>query len=55
MATAVGHALSVRAAAGAVLVCSEPLDPGPVWQPVPEGHLLVATASTVDLTPLGRS
>ena len=55
VATAVGHALSVRAAAGAVLVCSEPLDPGPVWQPVPEGHLLVATASTVDLTPLGRS
>ena len=55
VATTVGHALSVRAGAGTVLVASEPLDPGPAWQAVPEGHLLVATASTVDLTPLGRS
>ncbi len=54
VATAAGHALSVRAGDGAVLVASEPLDPGPRWRPVPDGHLLVATASTLDLTPLGR-
>ncbi|GGQ40842.1 ergothioneine biosynthesis protein EgtC [Couchioplanes azureus] len=55
VATTAGHALSVRAEAGAVLVSSEPLDPGPQWRPVPEGQLLVATPSTLDLTPLGRS
>ncbi len=55
VATTAGHALSVRAGGGAVLVSSEPLDPGPHWRPVPDGHLLAATASTLDLTPLGRS
>ncbi|MEV6597282.1 ergothioneine biosynthesis protein EgtC [Actinoplanes sp. NPDC051346] len=55
VATTAGHALSVRAAAGAVLVSSEPVDPGPAWEAVPDGRLLIATPSTVNLTPLGRS
>ncbi|BCJ54119.1 gamma-glutamyl-hercynylcysteine sulfoxide hydrolase [Actinoplanes sp. NBRC 14428] len=55
VATTLGHALSVRAGTGSVLVSSEPLDPGEEWEPVPEGHLLVATPSTVHLTSLGRS
>ncbi|MEV4704043.1 ergothioneine biosynthesis protein EgtC [Actinoplanes sp. NPDC049316] len=55
VATTAGHALSVRATPGALLVSSEPLDDGPEWQPVPDGHVLVATPSTLTLTPLGRS
>jgi gamma-glutamyl hercynylcysteine S-oxide hydrolase len=51
VATALGHALSVRAAGGGVLVASEPLDTDPAWRPVPDGHLLVATPSTVDVSP----
>ncbi|MGH3939231.1 MAG: ergothioneine biosynthesis protein EgtC [Pseudonocardiaceae bacterium] len=51
-ATAVSHALWIRAGAGAVLVCSEPTDRSPGWQPVPEGHLLTATPSTVDVVPI---
>lgn len=53
VASAVGHALSVRADGDAVLVCSEPLDDDPAWRPVPDGHLLVAGRSAQDLTPLG--
>jgi gamma-glutamyl hercynylcysteine S-oxide hydrolase len=49
-ATAEGHALSVRLGEGSVLVCSEPLDRHPGWQPVPDHHLLVATATTVALS-----
>jgi glutamine amidotransferase len=52
VATALGHALSVRAQTGSVLVGSEPVDRDPGWLPVPDGHLLVATPSTVDMTPL---
>ncbi|HEY2763599.1 MAG TPA: ergothioneine biosynthesis protein EgtC [Pseudonocardiaceae bacterium] len=48
-ATAVHHALWVRADDGAVLVSSEPTDQTAGWQPVPEGHLLTATRSTVDV------
>jgi len=51
-ATAVSHALWVRVGAGAVLVCSEPTDRSAGWQPVPEGHLLTATPSTVDVVPI---
>lgn len=54
-ATTAGHALAVRATPGAVLVSSEPLDADPAWQPVPDGHLLTATASTLTLTPLGSA
>ena len=55
VASTAGHALSVRADPGSVLVSSEPLDPGPAWQAVPDEHLIVATPSTLDLTRLGGS
>jgi gamma-glutamyl hercynylcysteine S-oxide hydrolase len=48
-ATAVHHALSVRAGDGTVLVCSEPTDQSAGWELVPDGHLLTATPSTVDV------
>ncbi len=54
VASAVGHALSVRADTASVLVSSEPLDPGPAWQAVPDGHLLIASPSSLDITGLGR-
>jgi glutamine amidotransferase len=50
VATTLGHALSVRAGSGAVLLSSEPLDRDPAWRPVPDGHLVVATQSTVDVS-----
>jgi glutamine amidotransferase len=52
VATAYGHALSVRAEDGAVLISSEPLDGEPGWRPVPDGHLVVATADAVHVSPL---
>jgi gamma-glutamyl hercynylcysteine S-oxide hydrolase len=52
VATTLGHALSVRAGADAVLVSSEPLDDDPAWQPVPDARLVVATPSTVDIDEL---
>ncbi|GAA2627316.1 ergothioneine biosynthesis protein EgtC [Dactylosporangium fulvum] len=48
-ATACGHALSVLASSDSVLVASEPLSPSDAWRPVPDGSLLVATASTVSV------
>ncbi|MET7396132.1 ergothioneine biosynthesis protein EgtC [Dactylosporangium sp. NPDC005572] len=48
-ATTCGHSLSVHAGPGRVLVASEPLDPSPAWQPVPDGTLLTATATAVNL------
>jgi len=55
VASTAGHALSVRADDTSVLVSSEPLDPGPAWAAVPDGRLLVATPSGLDITTLGRS
>ena len=52
VATALGHALSVRTGADAVLVSSEPLDDDPAWRPVPDRRLVVATPSTVEVSPL---
>ena len=52
VATAFDHALSVRATGDAVLLSSEPLDADPAWRSVPEAHLVVATATTVRLSPL---
>ncbi|SIM74321.1 ergothioneine biosynthesis protein EgtC [Micromonospora cremea] len=52
VASVAGHALSVRAAAGSVLLASEPHDDDPGWRPVPEGHLVTATASEVRVSPL---
>jgi glutamine amidotransferase len=51
-ATAVHHALAVRVGSGGVLVCSEPTDQSPDWEPVPDRHLLTATPSTVDVVPI---
>lgn len=50
--TAVYHALWVRPDAVSVLVASERTDPGPGWVPVPEGHLLTASPSTRDISPI---
>jgi glutamine amidotransferase len=47
IATTLGHALSVRARPGSVLIASEPLDAHPAWHPVPDGHLVVATTSSL--------
>ncbi|MGC9669572.1 ergothioneine biosynthesis protein EgtC [Planosporangium sp. 12N6] len=55
VASACGHALSVRRAAGQVLVASEPLDADPGWHPVPDGTLLTATPSGVDVTDWGNA
>ncbi|AGZ45978.1 ergothioneine biosynthesis protein EgtC [Actinoplanes friuliensis] len=55
VASTAGHALSVRTGTTSVLVSSEPLDPGPGWEAVPDGSLLVTTPSTLDITALGRS
>jgi len=52
VATTLGHALSIRTGTESVLVSSEPLDDDPAWQPVPERHLVVATPSTVEVSPL---
>ncbi|MFC4064992.1 ergothioneine biosynthesis protein EgtC [Actinoplanes subglobosus] len=52
IATTLGHALSVRALRDSTVISSEPLDPGPAWQPVPDGRLVVATATHVEITPL---
>lgn len=52
IATAVTHSLSYRIGAGAVLVSSEPLDADPAWRPVPEGSLLIADTSDVDVSEL---
>jgi glutamine amidotransferase len=52
IATTLGHALSVRQLRDSTLISSEPLDPGPAWQSVPDGRLVVATAGQVEITPL---
>lgn len=55
VATTLGHSLSVRPTGTAVLVSSEPLDDDPAWRPVPDRHLLRATAAGLTLTPLGEA
>ncbi|TDV42634.1 ergothioneine biosynthesis protein EgtC [Actinophytocola oryzae] len=52
--TAWTHALWVRALPGAVVVASEPYDEDPGWREVPDGHLVTATPSLVDMTRLGE-
>jgi glutamine amidotransferase len=47
VASTAGHALSVRAGGGSVLLASEPLDDDAAWTPVPDGHLVVATTADV--------
>lgn len=53
--TAWTHALWVRSLDGAVVVASEPYDEDPGWHEVPDGHLVTATPSTVDITRLGET
>ncbi|GHF51266.1 glutamine amidotransferase [Amycolatopsis bartoniae] len=52
VATAWTHSLSYRVRGDAVVVASEPTDPGPGWSPVPEGHAVVARRGSADLVPL---
>ncbi|WP_435207860.1 ergothioneine biosynthesis protein EgtC [Micromonospora sp. bgisy143] len=47
VATAVGHALSVRASAESVVLASEPHDDDAGWRPVPQQRLVTATAGEV--------
>ncbi|GGM39814.1 gamma-glutamyl-hercynylcysteine sulfoxide hydrolase [Micromonospora sonchi] len=47
IATAVGHALSLRATPASVLLASEPHDDEPGWRQVPDGQLVQATATEV--------
>jgi glutamine amidotransferase len=54
VASAAGHALSVRTDGAAVLVSSEPLDDDPAWAAVPDGHLIVATTGDLHLRPIGE-
>ncbi|HET7325680.1 MAG TPA: ergothioneine biosynthesis protein EgtC [Nocardioidaceae bacterium] len=52
-ATTWAHSLSLRHDDGAVLVASEPCDPAdPRWHPVPDGHLVTATPSDVQVSPI---
>ena len=50
--TTVTHALSVRRDGCSVLIASEPTDTDPGWVPVPDGHLVVATAAAHDVYPI---
>ncbi|SBT39970.1 ergothioneine biosynthesis protein EgtC [Micromonospora auratinigra] len=52
VASTVGHALSVRRRPESVLLASEPFDDDPDWRPVPDGQLVVATATGLDTRPL---
>ncbi|HEX6357774.1 ergothioneine biosynthesis protein EgtC [Actinophytocola sp.] len=52
--TAWTHSLWVRASPAAVVVASEPYDEDPGWQEVPDGHLVTATTSNVDMMRLGE-
>jgi glutamine amidotransferase len=52
--TAWTHTLWVRATGDAVAVASEPYDEHPAWREVPDGHLVTATTSTVDILRVGE-
>ncbi|MEU5696519.1 ergothioneine biosynthesis protein EgtC [Actinosynnema sp. NPDC020468] len=52
--TAWTHSLWTRATSESVTVCSEPLDDEPGWHQVPDGHVVTATRSTVDIRPMGQ-
>jgi glutamine amidotransferase len=55
VASAVGHALSVRERADAVLIASEPVDDDPDWRPVGDGQLVTVTGGRVLLRPMDGS
>lgn len=50
--TAWTHALWVRAEPTGVVVASEPYDESPAWQEIPDGHLVTATGTGVDVREL---
>lgn len=52
VATTLTHSLWVRRGPESVLVSSEPLDDDAAWSEVPDGALVVATPSHVDISPL---
>jgi gamma-glutamyl hercynylcysteine S-oxide hydrolase len=52
VATAFGHSLSFRVGPAGALISSEPLDGDPEWTPVPDRHLVVATAGQLDMFPI---
>jgi glutamine amidotransferase len=49
-ATTLGHALSLRRHPDSILLSSEPLDDDPAWAAVPDGRVVVASPSTVDIS-----
>jgi glutamine amidotransferase len=51
-ATVDGEALSYLAAAGSVTVASEPTTDEPGWVDVPDGSLVLATPTSIDVSPL---
>ncbi len=51
-ATAVHHSLSTFVGTDEVLIASEPVDVDPDWTPVPDRSLVVATRSSLSVTPL---
>lgn len=53
-ATAVHHALAVRADGESVTVASEPTDDDPAWRPVPDRSIVTAAVGVLDITPLDR-
>ncbi|WP_127501134.1 ergothioneine biosynthesis protein EgtC [Actinoplanes solisilvae] len=55
VASAFGHALSVRSGRGSVLVSSEPLDGDPSWETVKDRTILVAGIDSRHYVPLGES
>jgi gamma-glutamyl hercynylcysteine S-oxide hydrolase len=48
------HSLWVRSGDEAVTLSSEPLDDDPRWREVPDGHVVTASPSFVDVQPIGR-
>ncbi|MGH3623799.1 MAG: ergothioneine biosynthesis protein EgtC [Sciscionella sp.] len=55
-ATAWWHSLSVlRLAGDAVVVASEPYDADPGWEAIPDRHILVASASSFRVDPIGSA
>lgn len=51
-ATTYGDTLYTRREPDGVLVASEPGDDRPGWEPVPDGHVVVATPSSTNVFPL---
>jgi glutamine amidotransferase len=55
VASAAGHALSVREHGDAVLIASEPLDDEPGWRPVDDGQLVTVADGRLLMRPMDGS